>query len=133
MKEGKRELLIGAVGLVKGNVRDGGRAMVATCDQLEPEIESMGFLADAPFDVISLIIRYGTKWGTEVEIGKINNRHRELEVVIELPMSEIRMMSFDALCETFLVATLRSFSAIGKKYDLPIERWIEILASLEVA
>jgi len=131
MKNGKRQLLIGAVGLVKGNVREAGRAMVAVCDELEPELQSTCFLAGAPFDVVSLILRFGTKWGDEVEIGEINNRYRELEVAVELPMSEILMMDFGDLCDTFMFTTLRALIAVGKSYDLPIERWTILLAPLE--
>ena len=125
MKNGKYEILIGAVGLVKGSVRDGGKVMVATCDLLEPDFESTEFLAAAPFEAVSLILRYGEKWGG-VEIGKIN-RHRELEVAIELPMSEVRAMDFATLSRTVMSATLKSLIAVGQKYDLPFERWKELL------
>ena len=128
MKNGKRELLIGAVGLVKGRVREDGKVMVATCNLLEPELESTKFLVCAPFDVVSLILRYGAKSGTEPEIGKIN-RHKELEVAIELAMSEVRTMDFEALSKTIMNATLKSLTAVGKKYDLPVERWNKLLAS----
>jgi len=128
MKNDKRKLLIGAVGLVKGRVREDGKVMVATCDLLEPELESTKFLACAPFDVVSLILRYGEKSGAEAEIGKIN-RHKELEVAVELAMSEVRMMDFETLSETIMNATLKSLIAVGRKYDLPIERWNELLAS----
>ena len=128
MKNGKREILIGAVGLVKGRVRDDGKVMVATCDVLEPEFEATRYLESAPFDVISLIFRYGMKWGTETEIGRIN-RHKELEVAVELPMSEVRAMNFDVLFETIMGATLQALISVGKKYDLPIERWNELLGA----
>ena len=125
MKNGKKELLIGAVGLVKGNVRNDCQAMVAVSKNLEPEFEATEYLKAAPFDVVSLILRYGEHWG-EVEVGKIN-RHQEIEVAIELPMSEVRMMDYENLTETVMKTTLKSLIATGKKYDLPVERWNKLL------
>lgn len=127
MKNNKRELLIGAVSLVKGSVREGGKAMVAVCDALEPEIESSNFLEDAPFDVVSLILRFGSKYDTKAEIGNVNKSYRELEVAFELPMSELREMDFKTLYQAFMAATLCSLIDIGRQYQLPIDRWEEFL------
>jgi hypothetical protein len=129
MRDGKREILIGAVGLVKGSVRNGGRAMVAVCDELEPEFEQTGFLSDAPFKVVSLVLRYGTKWG-EPDLGKINKRHSELEVGIELPISELRIMDEASLNAVVKKAALEALVATAQKYDLDGGVWENQLASL---
>ena len=129
MRDGKREILIGAVGLVKGSVRNGGKAMVAVCDEFEPAFEQTGFLDGAPFKVVSLVLRYGTKWGAP-DLGKINKRHSELEVGIELPMSEIRVMDEASLAAVFRKATLEALVAIAQKYDLDGGVWKAQLAPL---
>lgn len=122
MKDGKRELLIGAVGLVKGSVRYGGAAMVRVCDELEPEFNRTKFLDPAPFKAVSLVLRYGTKWGMP-DVGKVNNRHSELEVGIEIPMSEIRSMDQGRLVSIVKKATLQALLAIAEKYGLDGETW----------
>lgn len=129
MQDGKREILIGAVGLVKGSVRNGGKAMVAVCDELEPLFEQTSFLNGAPFKVVSLILRYGKQWG-EPELGRINKKHSELEVGIELPMSEIRMMDEARLTELVRKSALESLLVVAQKYDLDSEVWEEKLALL---
>lgn len=129
MKNEKKELLIGAVGLVKGNVRNDCQAMIEISKMLEPEFESTGFLDDAPFDVVSLILRYGETWGG-VKVERIN-RHKEVEVAVELPMAEVRSMDFDSLSKTVMIATLQSLVEVGDKYDLPRDRWCDLLARIE--
>lgn len=118
----KRHLLIGAVGLVKGRVRDDGKAMVSICDELEPHFVDKKLLDGAPFDVISLILRYGTK-ETGAKIGRINKRHAELEVAIELPMEEVRALQYGALRQRIRNVTLDALIAVSDKYDLNATHW----------
>jgi len=96
--------------------------MVSICDEFEPYFLSNKLLEKTPFQVVSLIIRYGSKCG-EPEIGKINKLYSELEVSVELPMEEVRKLKYDDLRECFRNATLDSLIAIAKKYDLPFATW----------
>ena len=118
----KRHLLIGAVSLVRGNVRDDGKAMVSVCDELEPLFVDQNALAGAPFDVVSLIIRYGTG-RTAPLIGRINKHHSELEVAVELPMQEVKKLTYDELRRELRKATLDCLVAIAGKYGLNAEPW----------
>ncbi len=118
----KRHLLIGAVGLVKGNVRDDGKAMVSVCDEFEPYLSNMKLLAKAPFDVISLILRYGTK-EADPEIGRINKRYSELEVAVELSMEMVRVLNYDDLRQKIRAVTLLALIAVSEKYDLDATKW----------
>ena len=129
MKNGKRELLIGAVGLVKGNVRNGGPAMLAVCNDLEPCLEKNQFLEKAPFQTVSLIFRYGLNWG-EPAIGRINQKHGELEAAIEIPMNEVRAMEMDVLTNVMKKQTLFCLIAIADKYQLRSEFWKEMLLKM---
>ena len=122
MKNGKRELLIGAVGLVKGSVKNGGKAMVNVCDELDPEFERIRFLENAPFAVVSLIIRYGANWGVP-ELGRINRRHAELEVAIEVPMSDVRMLDESRLTAVVRKLVLESLVEVAMKYGLDAAYW----------
>lgn len=103
--------------------------MVAVCDELEPMFEQTGFLNDAPFKVVSLILRYGTKWG-EPNLGKINKRHSELEVSVDLPMAELRIMDEASLNVVVKKAALEALVATAQKYDLDGVVWKNQLASL---
>lgn len=122
MKNGKRELLIGAVGLVKGSVKNGGKAMVNVCDELDPEFERIRFLENAPFTVMSLIIRYGANWGVP-ELGRINRRNAELEVAIEVPMSDVRMLDESRLTAVVRKLVLVSIVEVAMKYGLDSAYW----------
>jgi len=118
----KRHLLIGAVGLVKGKVREGGRAMVSVCDELEPYFISENLLNEAPFQVINLILRYGLEV-KEPELGKINKRYSELEVAVELSMEDVKKLNYDELRRLFREVTLDALVAVSKKYMLPYSVW----------
>jgi hypothetical protein len=126
MRDGKRELLIGGVSLVRGTVRNAGKAMVAACDGLEAGFEQTAFLGDAPFKVVSIILRFGTEWG-EPDLGRVNKRHSELEAGIELPLAEIRMMDESALSGVFRNAALKILVAVADKYELDGSYWKEQL------
>ena len=125
----KRQLLIGAVALVKGRVREDGKAMVKICDEFEPYFEKENFLENAPFDVISLIIRYGKITNHVPEIEKIN-RYSELEVAIELAMDSVRKADYSKLEMMIRKATLHSIIQVGKKYKLPTETFGKMLKNL---
>jgi hypothetical protein len=46
-KDQKRTILIGAIGLIKGTVRNDGQAMLTVCDELEPHLKQSHFFKDA--------------------------------------------------------------------------------------
>jgi len=134
VRSSKSELLIGGVGLVKGSLRNIGRVMFDLCNELEPEFERTGFLDDAPFQVVHLMVRFGTKWG-EPDLGRIIKRHSELEVGIEVPMSAVgkavRRNDMEVLDSVVRKATLRVLVAVAQKYELNGTVWEEQLASLK--
>lgn len=130
MKNGKRELLIGGVGLVKGRVKNAGKAMIKVCDELEPEFERIRFLEKAPFTTISLIIRFGMRWGPP-ELERVNHRHSELDVGIEAPMIELRMLDESKLAGVFKKLTLEALVEIAMKYNLDEMHWKGLLQLTE--
>ncbi len=130
MRNGKRELLIGGVGLVKGTIKNAGKAMINVCEEFEPEFERIRFLEKAPFTSVSLIIRYGMRWGAP-EVGKINHRHSELEVAIEAPMAELRMLDESKLTGVVKKLTLIALVAIAMEYNLDQIHWKGLLQLTE--
>lgn len=127
----KRRFLIGAVGLVKGNVREDSKAMVSICDEIEPYFENNNYLENVSFDSISLIFRYTEDRAERIEIGRLNKRFSELEVAYEIPMNVIRKMPYDALRNVFREAALDVIIEVAKKYNLPTKRWIDLKKDME--
>jgi hypothetical protein len=121
----KRHILIGAVGLLKGNVREDSKVMTNICDEFEPFFLSDNLLESAPFDTISLIIRYGYR-KKDPEIGKINKRYCELEVAVEVPMEKVRKLKYDDLYKYFREVTLDALITVAKKFNLPCSIWLQL-------
>lgn len=128
----KRHLLIGAVGLVRGKVREDGKAMVSICDELEPYFVSKNLLKGAPFQVISLILRYGTRM-MEPDLGRINKRYFELEVAVELPLEEVKKLNYNELRECFKKVTLDALIAVARKYELPYTIWEQLQQESQIS
>ena len=79
-----RRLLMGGVDLVKTRLKNAGTAMVAVCDELDPILEESDFFLNAPFQSVSLILRYGLINNTDPEYQPIDQRHRELPISVEI-------------------------------------------------
>jgi len=133
-------LVIGAVKLVPGKVVSFAGAKASVSRELQPEFERTRFLHHAPFKVIRLTIRFGTRWGEPEFIG-INERYAELEVGIEMPLSEVRNLDDRPLLPAVLCpttplqdvvkkATFRVLVAVAQKYGLDGRAWQEKLSSL---
>lgn len=86
----QRQLLVGAVGLVKFRMRDLGPSIRRVCDSIEPILEDSNFLSGAPFEVLSIILRIDNTDVNIVEIEKINKKHRELPVNIHVAAESLK-------------------------------------------
>lgn len=117
----QRILLIGGVSLIKGRVREAGLAMKEICDDLEPLLKEIGFVDNAPFNTVSMIIRFGEKTDITPDYEPINKRHSELPVAVEMELSGLRVASKDVVKSAFIKATIDVLLDVAKKYDLPSE------------
>lgn len=99
-------------------------------DELEAIMLEEGFLDGAPFKWIGIVLRYGLKNEDKPHYSRISKRHGDLPVAIELDTHELRFASRDELKQRFMIATLKCLVDIGKKYNLPCERFSEMLAAL---
>lgn len=118
----QRILLIGGVSLIKGCVRNAGLAMQEICADLEPLLNEIGFIDDAPFKTVSLIIRFGEKTDLTPDYQPINKRHSELPVAVEMELAGLRVASKDTVKRVFLKITIDVLLDIAEKYDLPFEQ-----------
>ena len=112
-------MLIGAVSLVKGRVREVGLVMQDVMNLLEPRMASAAFLVNAPFKTVHLIIRFGDKTDLEVEYQPINKRDMELPVAVQLELAPLRMASREVALAAILQATTAVLADISKRYGLP--------------
>ena len=117
----KKQLLIGGVGVVPGSLRNAGPAMADICTELEPLLVENNFMRGAPFETISLIVRFGTQTNLSPEYSAIDVRHRELPVAFEFSMEHVRKARKEQLKHALLLATLETLINIGRRYGLPTE------------
>jgi len=122
----QRVLLIGGVSLIKGRVREAGLAMKEICDELEPFLNEIGFVDDAPFKTVSLIVRFGEKTDLTPDYDPINKRHSELPVAVEMELAGLRTASKEVVKNAFVTATIDVLIDVAKKYGLP-DRQLEAI------
>ena len=115
----QRILLIGGVSLVKGRVKEAGLAMQEICNDLEPLLKEIGFVDNAPFKTISLIIRFGENTNLTPEYEAVNKRHSELPVAVEVELAGLRTADKDTVKSAFTNATIDVLLDVALKYNLP--------------
>jgi len=96
-------------------------------DELEQVMHSTGYLENAPFKWVGLILRYGLKNEDEPHYQRINKKHGDLPVAIELDTHDLQHASRDELKEIFTIATLKVLVHVAQKYGLPGDRFAEML------
>ncbi len=129
-----RKLVLGGVSLTmaRSNRYDIEVGM-EIMDELESVMVSTGYLDSAPFKWIGLILRYGLKNEDEPHYQRINKKHGDLPVAIELDTHELRHASRDELKEIFTIATLKVLVHVAQKYGLPGDRFAEMLKERQAA
>ena len=112
-------LLIGGSGLIRGRVRNFGRALAELSYEIGDEIKAKSLLTNAPFDCISMIVRYGHEALKCPEVGRINS-HRELEVSVQASLAELQAAAGDVpkLKLTIEPYVRRAISAVAEKFEL---------------
>jgi hypothetical protein len=129
-----RKLVLGGVALTLGR---GNRyeisVMTEVRDELEALIISCGYLDNAPFKWVGLILRYGLKNEDEPHYQRVNKKYGDLPVAIELDTHELRHASREELKEIFMLATLKVLVHVGQRYGLPSEPFVEMLQARQTA
>ncbi len=91
-------------------------------NQVESAMIRPAFLADAPFEWIGLINRYGEKSAGAPEIDAINQKDGDLPVAIEVDMEDLQGATPQDVRQIFFEATKRALIAVGERYALPVDR-----------
>jgi len=112
-------VVFGGVGLVKGDIKEAGQAMVEISQEINPFLTNDDFLTDAPFKLLHGIIRFGTKFDPYAQIGPIDSRHNELPFAVEIEMAPLKRAPKEHVKQAFLAAIIPALFGIASKYNLP--------------
>ncbi len=128
-----RKFVIGGVSLTEARTNKFTMSVMKEVrDELEEIIVSSHFLKNAPFKWVGLVIRYGLKNELSPHYQKINDKHGDLPVGIEINTNEMIKADRDELKFIILKAALISLIHTGDKYDLPNEKFVELMSDIEV-
>ena len=117
----ERCVLIGAVGLVKGETRNIGQTLLEICDELEPLIHSSGFIIEAPFKTLNTIISFVDEKDMEPETGALNAVTHELPLNVYASRNDLASLSKADLKKSLLLLVLRGLIHTGTAYGLPTD------------
>ncbi|MGF1751950.1 Imm39 family immunity protein [Vibrio cionasavignyae] len=127
-----KKLVLGGVSLTKERPnRFAMQVMTEIRDELELLIINSGFLIGAPFIWIGLILRYGLVSADKPMYQKINEKHGDLPVSIELDTNELSSATKSELKRIMKKATLVALIDIANKYELKAEEFKKSLIELE--
>ena len=127
-----KKLVLGGVSLTKARPnRFAMQVMNEIRDELELLIIDSGFLVGAPFLWIGLILRYGLVYADMPKYQKINDKHGDLPVTIELDSNDLSGASKPELKILMMKATLLALVDIAKNYNLKAGEFQTLLDELE--
>jgi hypothetical protein len=127
-----RKLVIGGASLTIARLnRHDIKVVPEIRDELERLMISTGYLDNAPFEWIGLMLRFGLNNEDEPHYEPINKKDGDLPVAIEVDTQETRDAPSEELKELYMVATLKTLVHVGKKYQLPHKRFEELLHDLQ--
>lgn len=89
-------------------------------DELERLVIKSGYLNNAPFTWVGLILRFGLINGEKPEYDKIDKKDGELPLAIEIDTNELLGADKQKLKQIFTEATLKALIDAGHKYKLQI-------------
>jgi hypothetical protein len=129
-----RKLVLGGASLTlaRANKHD-LCVMEEIMNELESRMIECGYLNDAPFKWVGLILRYGLTNEEEPHYQRINKKHGDLPVAIELDVHDLQDASREELKELFMIATLKTLIHVGKRYNLPYEKFADMFGEMQSA
>lgn len=121
--------LIGAYMVMARFKADEMRAMRQVNDEIEAMMVNSGYLNKAPFLWITLSLRFVLKNEVVPHYQRINEAYGDLPLGIELDTHELCDADQNELTDRFRIATLKALVDAGMRYNLPYERFAEMLAA----
>lgn len=119
-----RKLAIGGIALTMAKIpsKINASATNRVRDEIEREIIQSGYLNAAPFSWVSLLIRKGLVDEAEPHYERINSKHGDLPLAIEIDAHRLLEASEDDMVSIYRKATLTALVHAGEKYQLPVDR-----------
>ena len=115
-----RSLGIVGVSLTKLRLPKGTEKLLGQVrDQLEDLLLQTEYLKDAPFSWITISIRFGLKDDLEPLIGRINHKHGDLPLSIEMDFSWIQAHPIEAHKAAYFRAAARALVGAANVYKVP--------------
>ncbi|GAA6130165.1 Imm39 family immunity protein [Halopseudomonas sabulinigri] len=113
-------LLVGSVDLVRARHKNSAKVSLRVRNEINARLISLGWPEKAPFDHVSLIIRYGEVAVEDVEIGPISRGTRALPVSIQAAASDIVAAdkSEEAIEALVRPLMLRAVNAVAEMFGL---------------
>ena len=108
------------------------QVMTSVRDELETIMIDSGYLNGAPFEWVTISLRYGLKVEDAPHYEPINEEFGDLPLAIELDTNELRSCDRDEMQVLFTIATLKSLIHAGNKFELPTEALESRLEELAV-
>jgi hypothetical protein len=126
-----RKLVLSAVSLVEGRVRNDGLAASQIRDELERVIIEAAWFPSAPFKWVGLIFRYGLAMEEEPHYRRIDKKDGELPLAIEIDIRRIRELNDQPeKMKAFLkVIVVKCLLSVARRYKLPSEKLTKELIS----
>lgn len=125
-----RKLVLGGSSLTAARLEDVPTFQAAPIvrDDLEKEMIVSGYLEDAPFKWVGVVIRYGLKYEDKPHYNGIDKRRGDLDLAIEIDTHDLLDANLEEVVSIFRKATLTALVDAGDKYGLKVERMKELLA-----
>jgi hypothetical protein len=101
-------------------------------DEIEGIMIASEYLAAAPFEWVTISLRYGLKNEEEPDYDPVNKQYGDLPLAIELDTNELVNASREEMKRAFEIAALKALIAAGKKFNLPyaqLETRLEAIVS----
>jgi hypothetical protein len=116
-----RKIVLGGSSLTNARLRRFPDIEVApkVMDEIEQLMISSGYLNDAPFTWVGLMLRYGLQNEDIPHYEPINQEYGDLPLAIELDTHELLESDRETLKRRFMLATLKALIHAGHKYGLP--------------
>lgn len=94
------------------------QTMAAVRDKLEAIIDKSGYLYGAPFEWVTISLRYGLKNEDEPHFEPISKKYADLPLSIELDTNELISCSREEMQKAFEIASLKALLHAGRRFNL---------------
>jgi hypothetical protein len=127
-----RKLVLSGIALTTARIsaKQNGTALNLIRDEIEQEMVQSGYLENAPFKWVGLIIRYGLVNDIEPHYQKINAKYGDLPLAIEIDVHRLLGVTEPEMVSVYRKAILIALSHAGDKYHLNTKRIKQMLVEL---